>query len=766
MRRKPPMLKKCEKCPLVDENQFVPAEPALQEPTLIVIAEAPGATEVEKGRPLVGQAGNRYRRDLARVGGNPLRCVHLNTVNCRPKGNMKPTPVMIRRCREYVNTVLAVYPDLPLLLLGDVAGRAFIDKEERFQLTKDRGYAYDTNANREAFLTFHPSFINRVSYFDPVTVDVWEHDLQRAWDWAVGNFKYQNEFDYRVSCQPDEIVRFVEDLPKYAFRYGGKPMLAVDIETTGLDPRKDRIIGLAMCRAPNEAIAVKWPETQDEVHLAVQSAMTSRMIGTVFQNGLFDIEFLTLNGIEVMNYAFDTRYASHCTIPDGSKYLRPHSLRFLNSMYTNLPSYKSEYTEVYGGTGEVDVDTVQELACHDTNATLQIAKRLADEHETLGLTDYFARTLMPIMPTLNDMHIRGVKINVDMLESMRLVIVPKLKDIEAAFHGVNLNSTKQVIAFLLDIGVKLTKRTEHGQYSVDNETLQDLVDREENQEHSETLQLLLAYNDLKKTEGTYCTGLLKRLHNDRLHTSFSVGPSTGRLASSDPNLQNIPESIRSAFVPDKDMAWIKADYRQVELYVAALEYEDENLLARLRGGVDVHDLQQRLCFGSDYSKEDKRQRRIAKTVIFGTLYGRGARAIAVMFGVSIERAKEWQNAFFNAYPKIQEGQQAQYQEAKSTGIIRSRFGNIRQTREFTKIVNHPIQADAAGVLFVALERIGKNLEYLQPLLTVHDEVDFQAPLDMLAHNVSVIRSCMSSPVPQLGQFCFPVDIKAGATWSL
>lgn len=757
---KPPMLKKCEKCPLVSLDQFVPAERPLQKPTLIVIAEAPGQTEVAKKRPLIGQAGSRFRRDLSKIGGNPLQCVMLNTVNCRPPNNSKPTAPMIRRCRQYVDSVLEDYPDVPVLLLGDVAGKSFIVKDERFQITKDRGYAYDTSLNREAFLTFHPSFINRCQYYDAVAVEVWEHDLRRAWQWATGQFKYQNEFDYRISAGS-------YDLLDYCYgNVGREDALSVDIETTGLNPRSDKITGIAFCNKPNDAIACPWPIIQNEVFDAIHKILGDSSLKKVFQNGLFDIEFLSVNGIHVRNYFFDTRYAHHCTLPDGSKYLKPHSLKFMNSLYTNLPPYKAEYTEIYGGTGNVDVDTVQELACHDTNATLQIYLCLKKEHETLDLKKYFHQVLMPAMPTINDMHIRGVRIGVDKLQAIRSQITPKLRQIESSFAGVNLNSPKQVVEYLKDVGVNLTKKTPTGNFKVDAAVLQELIDREENQDTADDLSLLLQYHDLKKIEGTYCTGLLKRLNGDRLHTSFSIGPSTGRLASSDPNLQNIPEEIRSVFIPDENMYWAKADYKQVELYVAALEYKDDDLLSHLTGGADVHDRQQRLCFGNEYSKENKRQRRIAKTVIFGTLYGRGARAIAVVFGVPVELAKKWQDSFFNSYPKIKEGQQRQTREARKTGIIRSAFGNIRQTREYTKIVNHPIQGGAAGVLFVALKNVGEMNHTLMPLLTVHDEIDFQVPGDMIKDSTRMIRDCMSAPIPQYGQFQFPVDIEWGRSWAL
>jgi len=754
---KPPMLKKCEKCPLVDKNQFVPVERPLQEPTLIVIAEAPGQTEVQKRRPLIGQAGSRFRRDLNKVGGNHLRCVLMNTVNCRPPQNSKPTAPMIRRCRQYVDSVLDEYPDLPILLLGDVAGRSFIVKDERFQITKDRGYAYDTNANRPGFLTFHPSFINRCYHYDPIAVQVWEHDLQRAWDWGVGNFRYQDEYDYRCSVNHHDIIDYCVQT---------RDLLAVDIETSGLDPRSDTITGIAFCHTPNDSIAVPWPITQNETYLAIKEVLENPKVHKVFQNGLFDVQFLTVAGIHTEGWTFDTRYAHHCTLPDGSKYLRPHSLKFMNSIYTNLPPYKAEYTEVYGGTGNVDVDTIQELACHDTNATLQIARCLRKEHDLLELNEYFATVLMPTMSVINDMHVRGVRIAVERLKTLQEVLKPKLKEIEKSFIGVNLNSPKQVGDHLTDIGVQLTKKTPTGNLKVDAATLQELLDREENQEHANDIEMLLKYHDLKKMEGTYCTGLLKRLHTGRLHTSFSIGPSTGRFASSDPNLQNIPEEIREYFIPDENMKWVKADYTQVELFVAALEYQDEDLLGHLRSGVDVHDTLQRRAFGDQYVASDKRQRRIAKTVVFGTLYGRGARAIAVAFGVSVERAKRWQDALFETYPAIREGQQKQAREAKKSGIIRSKFGNIRQTREYTKIVNHPIQGGAAGILCIALKNVGDRLRTLQPLITVHDEIDFQVPTEHLAEHKRLITDCMSAPIAQFDHFQFPIDIDVGESWAI
>ena len=749
-------LKTCQRCPLFEEPFVQPENLGLVDPRGIMVAEAPGKEEVQQKRPLIGTAGRLLRRMYP---DSLVDYVLMNTVQCRPPKNRKPTPREIKWCRKYINTLLEERANVPLILLGDTAGKAFIDLKGPIQVTKNRGYIYQTNSDfcKNAFLTFHPSFISRSQWYAPITVKIYEHDLRRAMMWVRGEFEHTAEStNYNVTESANDLELFLYNADPYA------NITAVDIETSGLNAKKDHIIGIAFSSAQGHAVSVQWPEHDDGMYETIKQFMEDRDARKVFQNGLFDIAFLREAGITTNGYIADTMYGHHFTVPDAPPTIKPNSLQFLTSIYTDLPNYKYKYRAFYEGE-KVPMGAIQKLACYDVDSTRQIWMKVQREHQQLKLSEYFHEVAMPIVPTLDYMHGMGVKIDEQYLHSLEDRLRPRMEELEAAYP-INLRSSKQKVDFLLSEGFGLSKKTQTGAYAVDAEVMNDLLQREKDDDKALILRDFAEYMDSYKTVNTYCKGLFKRITNGRLHTSFGFGTSTGRLSSRDPNLQNIPSIVRPAFIPDRDdQLWVKADYDQLELYVAALEYEEATLLNDLTGGVDVHDKAQQAAFGYAYDKNDKSQRTKIKSVVFGTLYGRSSRAIAIQFGVPLEEAKQWQYALFNLYPKIHSGQERHVKEARADGMIRTAFGNFRATTEFTKVVNHPIQGGAAGVLNQALSRVRRETA-LDPRLTVHDEIDFIVPMAHKATDTLFIENIMSSEVEQYDDFKFPVSIEVGPSW--
>lgn len=763
-----PPAEHCPKCTLYHLNTFVPPSiPPVTE--LLIIGEAPGQDEVAQKKPFVGQAGQLLRNTL-RIPStiHPGEVGYINTVQCRPPKNRNPAPAEIAHCQPYTLSVIkSCYdnnPTLPVICVGAIAGQTFLQDVGRKGITKMRGYFYPFKnwPTRKALLTVHPSYVLRSRFFNPLIEQVFERDILKG----IRPPK-RAITDYHYNLEPGEWDTLYKILKI-------QPAIAVDIETSGLDPRTDTILGISFAWEKGKACAVDFSSFQaggglrlsqtrgGDSFFLIKDLLEDPNIIKVFQNGLFDIGFLEENGIDIKNYNFDTRYAHAITVPDGGEILQANSLRFMTSIYTDLPFYKQEFQDVYKNPGSVSRETLLALACYDTDATFRIYEQLKTELNTLKLNEYYNETLMPIIPTLQYMHLQGVRINTEQLDKIAEEAKPDLLRIDAKYP-FNFASGKQLGDWLTEQGFKLMK-TPKGIWQTTPESIQRGANKKR-ADHQEIIEDVLKYKDLFKLTTTYIKGLQKHIYGNRIHTSFDpVGTSTGRLSSSKPNLQNIPNRVRNVFVPDPLHTWVKVDYKSIELRVAALVFKEHELLKDLDNGIDIHDKLQAEIFNSDYAPTCKMQRRTAKAVVFGILYGRSARTLAIDFGIPIATASNWQYKVIDMYPMLRHTQNILVEQANQKGYMRSVFGNIRHAMKTTKLYNFPIQAGAAGVLNKAMGKIAEHLDILQPLLTVHDEINFQVPTIQLHSQISLICECMQLPIKELQDYQFPVEIEVGPNW--
>lgn len=730
----------CQRCPFDPCTQFVPTEGLLSQTKLVVIAEAPGEEEVKQQRPLIGPAGREFRQAAASVGIDLTQCLLLNTVKCRPPNNKKPLKPHSEACRPYVEHIIAESGCKRLLLLGDVAMKAYIAgaTTDHLKISEDRGYVYPSTMDGvDALLTFHPSFIRRVKNFEKVSQELWLHDLRRAWQWVNGLLVFKEDGHYCLKVFAESLAAAAE----------GQGIVAVDIETTGLNPQTDKILGIAFCFRKGHALSFDWPTPNNHVWFAIHDLLANDQIVKVFQNGLFDTSFLVQNGMTVNNYKFDTRYAMHITIPDAPQHLRTGSLKVMSSLYTDFGPYKHGFKEFYK-TGKLPSDPaeLQRLACLDVDATLQVAEHLRKEVHELGLGHYMYDVLMPILPTLRDMYLRGIRVDTARLGRLQDELKPRVLNLEAKYPELNLNSPSQIGKHLSNLGFTLPNNPT-GTIRVDEAALRKWED-------NEIVADIMQHRRLSKTYKTFVKGIWNRLHGGRIHALLDpVGTATGRLSSSDPDMQNIPEEMRGVFIPDPGHIWAKADYSQIELHVAGLVYGDYALLRDLSDGVDVHQKQADLC---------GIPRRKAKSIVFGVIYGRTPRAIALSFGILGSEAEKWHANVLRTYPDVRKGQERLLDKTKKLGYVETAFGNRRYTNEALKIINHPIQGGAAGIMNRALAKIAQT--DLQPLTVVHDEIDFQVPTMSAPSHLKIITMLMSSAVVEYNGYCFPVGISCGANW--
>ncbi|HEX6098513.1 MAG TPA: DNA polymerase I [Thermoanaerobaculia bacterium] len=395
---------------------------------------------------------------------------------------------------------------------------------------------------------------------------------------------------------------------------------------------------------------------------------------------------------------------------------------------------------------------------------------------------------MPLFPVLGKMEERGIRVDADLLRTMSKSFGEQIADIERrvyeeAGQEFNINSPLQLGHILFEKlnypVIKKTKTTKS--YSTSVEVLEELAG------HGFAVpQLILQHRELHKLKGTYIDALPQLVGKDgRVHTTFNQAvAATGRLSSSDPNLQNIPirtqtgREIRRAFIADEGWVLLSADYSQVELRILAHISQDESLIETFRRGADIHRATASKMFNIPEDELTAEQRRAAKTINFGVLYGMSAFRLSSELGISGQQAKDWIEAYFSRYPKIQEYLDRTLVEARSTGKVTTLFGRVRyipeiHNRSFTvrgnaerMATNAPIQGTAADILKMAMialeERLAAHGSGARMLLTVHDEIVIEAPEPSAADVAGIVKETMEGVFPLAVPLA--VDAHWGKSW--
>jgi len=359
--------------------------------------------------------------------------------------------------------------------------------------------------------------------------------------------------------------------------------------------------------------------------------------------------------------------------------------------------------------------------------------------------------LLPVSLTLNHMERRGMKVDINTLAIMYGNVIPQIEALTEEIQdtlGVNPNSPKQVTACF---NLK----------SSDREALEELIAKGHPQE--EMIKKILECRDLSKGASTFLRGVYERLEEGYIHTEYNPsGTGTGRLSSKNPNLQNVQKKFRVIYVPEKERVILAGDYKQLELWVGGYLAPGDSLLTFLRGGGDIHS--QVLEEIKDYIPERLlwNARNVAKTVVFGTFYGRGARSIAIYFGVSISTAEEWQNGLFKIAPDLRGYIEERTLDFRLRGYVDTPFGRRRFIRSVPQAVNAPIQSTANDIKLKALIRL--EHEGFDLRLDVHDEIVCVTEKKRLKSAAKKMKETMETPVEELGGMKFPVDVEWGENW--
>lgn len=531
-----------------------------------------------------------------------------------------------------------------------------------------------------------------------------------------------------------------------------------DTETTGVDVFSSAMVGMSFCFSKGEAYYVVLPAEKDDIVAVLKEFkpfFQATHIEKVGQNIKFDLLMLAMYGIELKGNLFDTMIAHYLLQPD----LR-HGMDYMAEIYLRYRTI--HYEELVGGKGKnqmdirfVDINLLCDYACEDADITFQLKQLLAEELKQNQLEKLFNEMEMPLMRVLARMELNGVRIDSNALKASSEILTAEAIAIEEKIHELagysfNVASPAQVGEVLFD-RLKLddkAKKTKTGQYSTSEEVLEKIRSKHP------VVGLILDYRGLKKLLSTYIDALpqLVNSRTHKVHTSFNqTVAATGRLSSTNPNLQNIPirdaqgKEIRKAFIADEGCVFMSADYSQIELRIMAHLSNDKNMLEAFTSGQDIHTATAAKINKIKPEEVDSDMRRKAKTANFGIIYGISVFGLAERLAIPRSEAKELIEGYFATYPDVKRYMDHAIQQAKENGYVETIFGRKRYLADINSqnsvvrgyaernAINAPIQGSAADIIKIAMIRIQNRLESeglkTQMILQVHDELNFSVPAD-------------------------------------
>ncbi len=599
------------------------------------------------------------------------------------------------------------------------------------------------------------------------------------------------EPEYRTVLDEKDLAQLVEEL-------SASEAFAIDTETTSENPMRAELVGVSFSMNSDRAFYIPCGHRYEDAPAQLSAETVIERIRPLVedparvkigQNIKYDWIVLARCGLSFSGRLFDTMVASYLINPTK----RAHNLE---QIALDFLGRKTIAFQEVAGKGrdaklfsEVPLEKAAPYACEDADVTLQAKNVLAPKLEEIGLADLMEKVEMPLLPVLVRMEMRGVRVDTDLLGRLSKSFEHQLDALEGAIHGLageafNINSSQQLSRILFEkLNLPVQKKTKKKTgYSTDVDVLTALA-----REH-ELPAMILRHRTLAKLKSTYTDALVGLVNpeTDRIHTSYNqTVTATGRLSSSEPNLQNIPirteegRQIRGAFIPEDGWRLLSADYSQIELRVLAHCSADPILIRAFENEEDIHARTASEVFGVAPDNVTPELRRQAKAINFGIIYGMSPFGLSRQLGISQKMAKTYIDHYFARYPNVREFLDATVAESKKTRSAQTLMGRIRLLPEITSsnysvrqfaertAINTPIQGTAADLLKVAMIRIDGRLQReglkAAMILTVHDELVFEVPPDEL----SQLRSLVQEEMQGVQQLKVPlkVNLAEGGNWA-
>ena len=574
--------------------------------------------------------------------------------------------------------------------------------------------------------------------------------------------------------------------------------LSIDLETDSKLPMNARIVGFSLCLGPGRAFYVPVGHTgiiEAEKQMDIDTALSilkpvleSEDVKKIGQNIKYEMLVLRNHGVRLRGIYFDTMLAAHLLDASRTSYKLDELSR------TELGHKMISYGDVTGkgkskkSFAEVDIETATKYSCEDSDVTLILSRKFLEILKREELWDLYRENVLGLLQVLCDMEFTGVSVDTAILGEMSEEFEKDLGSIEAAIYEktegkFNINSTKQLSKVLFEkLRLPARKKTAKGAFSTDSEVLRDLSTIHE------VPRLILRHRFLSKLKSTYIDQLPRLINpvTGRIHTSFNpAGTSTGRLSSSDPNLQNIPiktedgKKIRKSFVARNDRVILSADYSQIELRLLAHFSGDPTLLEALRNDKDVHVATACEIFNAGEDQVTSEMRNLAKTINFGIIYGISAFGLSKQLGTTVSVSRNYINRYFDRYSEVKTYMRSSVEQARSRGYAETLVGRrrpipelvsgnrVERSRGEREAINTPIQGSAADIINLAMIRIFRRLEEggfsSKMILQVHDELLFEVHETELEE----LRTHIKNDMENAWELRVPlrVEMRAAENWA-
>jgi len=616
-------------------------------------------------------------------------------------------------------------------------------------------------------------------------------ELQNKLDLAPVALSASNKKLIKVNSGNYYLVETVKDLEKLLTKLHSKKIFAFDTETTSLNPWLSKLVGISLAWQTGEAYFISTCDTilKSKPWLDLVKILSDKKVAKVGHNLKYDVEALQQAGIVCENISFDTLVAAYL-LRSGDRTIDLKSLAF-----QEFGVAMQHIEELIGKAGknqltidQVPLEQVKNYACADADFTWRLKEKLESELGPMGLLKLFHDIEMPLVPVLVQIEAAGIKVNIKYLKTIGKEVKTELDSLEKKIHKLagrefNINSPKQLKEILFDELKVSTEGLRHTKTGVSTAA----SELEKMRGLHPIIEHLFDWRELSKLLSTYVEAIpeLVNQNTGRVHTSFNqTVTATGRLSSSDPNLQNIPirgdwgKRLRQAFVAESGNKLVSADYSQIELRIVAHLAQDKKMIDIFKQGKDIHTTTAAFILGVDLAKVTPEERRSAKEVNFGVLYGMGAWGLAERTGISRDEARNFIERYFNTFKGVAEWIEKTKQAARDDGYVSTFFGRRRYLPEINSgvaqvraqaermAVNLPTQGTAADLMKVAMINVSRKLKESFPevkmILQVHDELVFEVP----ANQVSEVARLVKQEMERAVELSVPivVDVKVGDNW--
>jgi len=632
---------------------------------------------------------------------------------------------------------------------------------------------------------------------DPETAVEYFNNIEMA---SVANDFFQNPKAEMQTSRSDSTRNYVtirteKELKAMIAEITKAGLVSFDTETDSIQPVEANLVGMSFSIKENSGwflplqsrglFSDDYPDPSVSLP-AVKPVLEDSKIKKVGQNIKFDLLVLKRAKIDLRGVYFDTMIASYLLNPSE----RRHNMDNLAEKYLN---YKTITYKELTGTGknavplvEVPLDRLAEYAIEDADITFRLYKLFKPMLDEQNLTELFETIEMPLLSVLADMEYIGVKIDTAHFEKMKKTIVEKVCEVEKKIYELagqefNINSTKELSAILFEkLQLKTARKTKTG-FSTDIQVLETLKGRHEIIDH------LISYRTLSKLHSTYIDSLPKMISptTGRIHTSYNQTiAATGRLSSTDPNLQNIPirdefgGQIRRGFIPEKGFFFMSADYSQIELRLAAHYSNDVNMISAFRDKIDIHSMTASSVFKVPINEITPDMRRQAKIINFATIYGVSPYGLSQQAEIGMREAAEFIKIYFETYPGFRNYIDATIEFAKEHGYVQTLMGRKRPVPEITSetsfrregaervAINTPLQGTSADMIKIAMINIAKEMTagklQSRMIMQVHDELVFEVHEDEKEIMEQIVRDKMENAIKL--NVPIVVDISIGKNW--